>query len=186
MTLPNFNLNDLRLSQDFSNQVGVKKLLNTVHVRDKPDRHEWVRVHPDQTWRIATAILEFKEDREKFLVAPALHAELFGELVAMVLFTAITRQGVCFLWSVRLPSPDGRQDDWNRSKLEAAQHAMKRWVRVASNRPLGAYEVFEATGVLPEPEWPEEGFEHIFRVAFKDHFIESVEHPAIRRLRGEV
>ena len=62
---------------------------------------------------------------------------------------------------------------------------MTRWVRVASNRQLGAYEVFEATGSLPEPEWPAESFEHIFRVAFQDHYIESVEHPAVRRLRGE-
>jgi hypothetical protein len=59
-------------------------------------------------------------------------------------------------------------------------------VRVASNRHLGAYEVVYATGALPEPDWPAEGFEHIFRVAFKDQFIDSVDHPAIRRLRGEV
>jgi hypothetical protein len=61
-----------------------------------------------------------------------------------------------------------------------------RRVRVAANIHLGAYDLLEATGVLPEPEWPSEGFEHIVQVAFKDHFIDSVDHPAIRRLRGAV
>jgi len=180
-----FNLDELRLSQDFGGQVGIKKALLTVPVR-KPGRQDFVRVHPDPHWRIETAVLQFKDDRETFVVAPAVQPELFGELVPMVLFTAVTRQGVLFLWPVRLPGPDGRHDDWNRSALDAAQIGMSHWVRVASNRHLGAYEVFEATAALPEPEWPVEGFEHIVGLAFKDHFVDSVDHPAVRRLRGDV
>ena len=87
---------------------------------------------------------------------------------------------------VRLPGPDGRHDDWNRSALEGAQLAMERWVRVASNRLLGAYEIFEATAALSDPDWPTESFEKILEVAFKDHYIDSVDHPAVRRLRGEI
>jgi hypothetical protein len=180
-----FNLEELRLSQDFASQVGVKKALLTVPVR-KPGRQDFVRVHPDPTWRFETALLQFKDDREAFVVAPEMQHELSRELVATVLFTAVTRQGVCFLWPVRLPGPDGRHDEWNRSALDAAHLAMARWVRVASNRQLGAYEVFEAAGALPEPEWPAESFEQIFRVAFKDQYIDSVDHPAVRRLRGDV
>ena len=97
-TLPTiFNLEDLRLSQDFAGLVGVKKALVTVPVR-KPTRQDFVRVHSDPTWRFETALLQFKDDRETFVVAPGIQHELAGELVAMVLFTAITRQGVCFLW----------------------------------------------------------------------------------------
>lgn len=186
MTLPTkFSLEDLRLSQDFANEIGIRKARLTVPVR-KPGRQDFVRVHADSGWRLETAVLQFKDDRETFVVAPAVQPELFGELVPMVLFTAVTRQGVLFLWPVRLPGPDGRQDDWNRSALDAAQIGMARWVRVASNRHLGAYEVFEATAALPEPEWPVEGFEHIVGLAFKDHYIDSVDHPAVRRLRGAV
>lgn len=180
-----FNLEDLRLSQDFASQVGVKKALLTVPVR-KPSRQDFVRVRNDETWRLATAVLEFKDDRETFVVAPDVQRELPGELVPTMLFTAITRQGIVFIWPVRLPGPDGRHDEWNRSALEAAHLAMTNWVRVASNRSLGAYEVFQATAALPEPEWPEEGFEQVFGVAFKDHYIDSVDHPAVRRLRGDV
>ena len=179
-----FDFNALRLSQDFATQVGVKKALLTVPVR-KPHRQDFVRVHPDESWRFQTAVLAFKDDRaETYVVAPEVHHELPGELVPTLLFTAITRQGVVFLWPIRLPGPDGRHDEWNRSALDAARLAMAGWVRVASNRSLGAYEVFEATGTLPDPEWPKEGFEHVFRVAFRDHYIDSVDHPAVRRLRG--
>ena len=49
---------------------------------------------------------------------------------------------------------------------------------------LGAYDVFEATGELPEPEWPEKDFQSLIEIAFKDHFVRSLDHPVIRRLTG--
>ena len=38
--------------------------------------------------------------------------------------------------------------------------AMKTWIKVVANMALGAYEVFEATGSLPEPEWPDIKFKN--------------------------
>ena len=49
----------------------------------------------------------------------------------------------------------GKHNEWHRSAAEAAELAMKRWLRLTANMSLGAYEVFEATGDLPEPEWPD-------------------------------
>jgi hypothetical protein len=51
---------------------------------------------------------------------------------------------------------------------------------------LGANEVFLATGELPDPEWPEMSFTRILEVAFKGRYITDLDHPALRRLRGEV
>jgi hypothetical protein len=51
---------------------------------------------------------------------------------------------------------------------------------------LGAYEVFQATGELGEPEWPAEPLAALLRVAFKDRYIDALEHPVLRKLRGEV
>jgi hypothetical protein len=180
----NFDLAKLRLSQDFASKIGVKKALITVPVR-KPTRQEFVRVHPDETFRLNTAVLEIKEERETYLVEPSLWGELPGEVVPKCLFTAINRQGVVFLWAVKLPGEDGRQDEWNRSALEAAQMAMKRWIRVSANMSLGAYEVYEASADLPEPEWSEADFQKLIDVAFKDRYIKSFDHPIIKRLRGE-
>lgn len=64
---------------------------------------------------------------------------------------------------------------------------MQGWVRIAANMSLGAYEVFVAAGEnLPEPTWPEVDFQTLLRTAFKGHFIQSFDHPVLRRLRGEV
>lgn len=180
-----FDLSSLRLSQDFGAMVGVKKLITTVPVR-KPSKQEFVRVHPADNYQFSTAVIEIKEDRETFLVTPELWPELPGEIIAKLFLTGMTRQGVLFLWPIRLPNPDGRYDNWNRSALEAAELAKKKWVKVVSNMSLGGYEVFEATGELPEPEWPDLSFEKIMEVAFKDRYITEMNHPVIRRLNGDI
>jgi hypothetical protein len=179
-----FDLSRLRLSQNFAETIRIRKALLTVPVR-KPGRQDFIRVHPSADYRLETAVLELKEERETYLVDPNLWPELPGEIVPKVLFTVVNRQGVLTIWPVRLPGEDGRQDDWNRSALEAARVAEDRWVRVAANMSLGAYEVFEATAALPEPVWPELSFQEILRIAFKARFIDDRDHPVIRRLRGE-
>lgn len=178
-----FDLERLRLSQDFDSMVGVKKALLVVPVR-KPQRQEFIRVHPDETYRFDTIVLEFKEDRETYLVDPDLRADLPDGVTAKKLVTVINRQGVVSLWPIRLPGADGRIDPWNRSALEAAELATKQWVRVAANMGLGGYEVFVATGNLPEPEWPDVDFQTLLSIAFKDRFIRSLDHPILRRLSG--
>ncbi len=180
-----FDPSKLRLSQNFAATVGVKKVLNTVPVR-KPGRQDFIRVHPSEDYRLETAVLELKEERETYLVDQSLWPELPSELTPKVLFTTVNRQGVLALWPVRMPGEDGRLDEWNASALEAAEMARKRWVRVVANMSLGAYEVYEATGDLPDPDWPEMAFSEILKVAFKGHYIAEIDHPVIRRLRGEL
>jgi hypothetical protein len=58
---------------------------------------------------------------------------------------------------------------------------------MVSNRQLGAYDVFEASGEIPDPKWPEEAFADILKLAFgSSNTIESLDHPALRKLRGEL
>ena len=179
------DLDNLRLPQDYAASLGVKKALLTVPV-NKPQRQSFVRVHPDPEYRCDTMLLEAKEDRESYLVAPELWAELPGELAPKTLFTAITRQGVVLLWPIRLPGEDGRLDEWSRSAREAAELAMAQWVRVAGNQSLGAYEVFAAQGELADPTWPEHSFHELLKIAFKDRQIEDLEHPLVHQLLGRV
>jgi hypothetical protein len=181
-----FDPESLRLSQDFAASLGVKKALLTVPVR-KPDKSWFLRVHQDPAFRLQTAVIELKEDREVYLVAPSLWPELATEptLKPQLLATACNTQGVVFLWPVNLPRPDGRRDEWSRSALEAITLATKGWVRIAANMSLGAYEVFTANGQLAEPTWPEVPLRELLRIAFKDRFVNSLDHPVLRRLRGE-
>lgn len=180
-----FDPTELRLSQDFAEGLEVKKEIITVPVR-RPNRQDFVRVHPSDDYRLATAVLELKEERETYLIAPALRAELVTELIPKMLITAINRQGVLTLWPIRLPGVDGRIDEWNASALEAADMARESWIRVVANMSLGSYEVFQANGDLPGPPWPDISFAKILEVAFKGRYITDLDHPVIRRLRGEL
>jgi len=179
-----FDLENLRLSQNFRELVGVKKLLITVPVR-KPGKQDFFRVRPGEDWRLETMVLEIKEDRETYLVAPELWPELPGELVPKVLLITINRQGVIAIWPVRLPGEDGRQDNWSRSALEAADLGRRNWIRLVANMSLGGYEIYQATrDDLPEPIWPDLSFQEILKIAFQDRFIQTLDHSAIRRLKG--
>jgi hypothetical protein len=179
-----FDPANLRLSQNYGASAGVKKLTTTIPVR-KPGKQDFVRVHPDSNYHIETAVLEFKEEQETFLVAPELWDGLLGELTPKALFTTINRQKILSLWPIRLPEEDGRINSWSESAMEAATLAQKQWVRLSSNQSLSAYDVYEATGEIPEPEWPELDLGQILEIAFKGRFIKDPEHPALKRLRGE-
>lgn len=185
VTTDPFDVSTLRLGQDFAASIGVRKELTTVPVR-RPDRQWFIQVHPDPAMRLETAVLETTEDRETYLVAPNLRMELAGEIVAKILLTTITKQGHLFLWPIRLPDALGKLDQWNQSAMAAAQLAEKQWVRVAANRTLGAYETYVATGDLPPPEWSQKTLPELLRLAFKERYIDTMEHVIVRQLRGQV
>jgi hypothetical protein len=181
---PFADLENLRLPQAFVETAGVKKLLKTVPVR-KPGSQDFVRTHPE--FRLSpAALIELKDDREIYLVAPNMVPDLGTEYFAATLYLACTRQGVAFLWPVRLPTPEGKYLEWHRSAAEAAEAATSKWIRIVANMGLGAYEIFEAaSNQIPSPAWPEASFEEIIKVAFRDRLIDRVDHPVVKRLRGE-
>ena len=179
-----FDPEALRLDQSFVESSGVKKLLTTVPVR-KPNNQDFVRVHEGEAYRLTSAIIELKDDREVYLVLPLVAHQLPGEVSPVTLYTGINRQGVVFLWPVKLPSSDGRQNEWHRSAREAAERAMIRWLRIKADMALGAYAMYEASSTIPEPIWPDYTFKQLLQIGFRDRLVDSVDHPVIKRLRGE-
>lgn len=151
----------------------------------KPNPQDFVRVHPSPEYRENFPVIELKDEREEYIATGELLPELIGEFVNKTLFTAINRQGVVFLWPVRLPDPQGRQMEWWRSMREAAELAMKQWIRTKASMSLGAYEIWTAISTMSEPEWPDVSFQDLIRLAFRDRLITSLDHPVIKRLRGQ-
>jgi hypothetical protein len=180
-----FDLDNLRLSQSFTETAGVRKLLKTVPVH-KPSPQDFVRVHPSPEFRDNFPVIELKDEREEYVITVGLVPELVGEFVSKTLFTAINRQGVVFLWPVRLPDPEGKQMEWWRSMREAAELAMTQWLRTKANMNLGAYEMYVAESTMSEPVWPEATYQELIKLAFRDRLISSLDHPVIKRLRGLV
>jgi hypothetical protein len=181
-----FNPKRLRLSQRFAQGMDVKRALATVPVR-KPSPQEFFRVHPDEDWRLDTAVIDIKADREVYLVAPEIWPLFPNECKPRTLYTTIDRRNVLTLWPVRLPDENGRLDDWNRSAHEAAELAIEKWVRLSADMALGAYRIDVAMGTFPDPVWPSDvGFADLLKIAFKGKMIEDLDHPVLRRLRGEI
>jgi hypothetical protein len=177
------NLDALRLSQDMASVTGTREILAHVAVR-KPNRTEFVRVHPDPQMTLLTAVFTDKEERETFIVAPAMREALLGEIRPVLLMTAITRQGVLFVWPVPLPDESGRRNAWSETAREGSELAKSAWVRLAADMSLGAYRLYQAEGALSEPTWPDKTLSDLLEIAFRGRIIDSEDHPVVRRLRG--
>ena len=172
------------MTPEFVEQYGVKKLLTTVPV-GKPNPQEYIRVHPGADFRDTFATLEWKEDAEFYLLTPAMVRELPGEYINVMLYAAINRQKVIRLIPVKLPGSDGRVLEAHRSLHEAVERAMTRWTRMKWNRSLGAYDIFEASPSIPQPEWPEDlSFQALLKSGCADKLISNLDHPLIAKLRG--
>ena len=179
-----FDLASLRLNPSFVETAGVKKLLTTVPAR-KPSPQDFVRVHPSPDYRENFAMIDLKDDREDYLVRPEILPNLAGEVVYKTIFTATNRQGVVFLWPIRLPAPDQRKSEWPRSARNAAEKAMDKWVRVKANMSLGAYEIIVGEKIVAEPVWPELSYQELVRIAYRDRMIATLDHAVVKRLRGQ-
>jgi hypothetical protein len=179
-----FNLESLRLNPSFTETAGVKKLRTTVPAR-RPSPQDFVRVHPDPAYRENFGMIELRDDREDYIVAPGLVRLLPGEVIFKTIYTAINRQGVVSLWPVRLPSPDDKQNAWWTSAREAAEMGMTKWLRMRANMSLGAYEITVAESEIPDPDWSEvEPFQGLLRIAYRGRLVTDLDHPVVKRLRG--
>lgn len=183
---PFADLDRLRLSQDYASLTDVKPVLTTIAVR-KPHKQEFIRVRPGEEWRFETGTFTDKEVRETYLIEPRLWSALPGEVQPTVLLVTISRNSpVPFLWPCVLPGPDGRPNRWHESALEASRLAESEWLKVMSDLPAGCYVPHVASGNLPEPEWPDITLSELLRLAFRDRFIRDIDHPVLKRMRGEI
>lgn len=183
-----FDLNKLRITTDFDSEIELERVISTVPVR-KPGKEHFIRTHPGSDYRVTVGLIELKEEGTTYLVVDqALREKLLSEptYVEKTLVTAMTANGILFLWPLRGPGRDGRLDAWSLSAIEAAKRAEREWVRVIANMTLGAYNIVIGRGIHKEPVWPQLTLGELIRVAFQDKFINHLDHPVLKSLRGEV
>jgi hypothetical protein len=161
--------------------TAAERVLGTVAVR-KPKKQEFVRTHP--TYQQTASLLEY--EREFYLVDRAVRPLLAVETKPVVLYTCMTRTNVLFLWPVRLPGEDGRNNSWWDSAHEAAKLAKDQWVRVVASSDAAAYELSICQVEVPEPSWPEKSFRDILSIAFKNYLITDLDHMIVKRLQGRL
>jgi hypothetical protein len=178
-----------RLHQNYGVMVGMEQHFHTITV-DKPPSEVWFRVHPDtndhgEEMFFDTYLLHIKNgpDRGVYQVSSLLRPLLSGEKIFKPtrLVLCIDRQGELRFWPLRLPGPDGREDDWMSSALAIAEQAKTRWVRLVAGG--NGYKSMTTTAELPDPSWPLQSFDDLLEIAFKKRRIASESDPVLQRLR---
>jgi hypothetical protein len=177
--MENFDFNTLRLPQDFDAHVGARPVLTSIEVR-RPKGTEWVRTHPSPDFQRRLGLVEVPAGL--YVIHQDLAPVLGGIVKPRLLVAATTNNNVPILWPLREPAPDGRTDAYMTSENLAAARARNHWVRIVSNQHARAYDVFEATAQMPEPEWPELDFNAWLQLAFSGRVIASLDHPLMRSL----
>jgi hypothetical protein len=181
-----FDPSTYKVAQNLAAATGVRKHLTELAVRT-PDKSWWVRCHPDPKYSLSTWVLELKDEGEQYLVLPSLFPALMGEATfkPKTLYLAVTMQGKPFLWSVRRPADATKEPDrWMRAPLEAVRLAKHKWTRITWNEVTRQHDVATCESAV-EPEWPDLPLRDLLELAFQDYIIKSLDHPVLRRLRGE-
>ena len=152
----------------------------------KPDKTKFFRVRDGEAWTFRVFIYEDKGAKELYIVLPFVQP-LLGSLARPAqLYAAIDRTDNPFLIPVTLPSEDGKWNSWPDSLTQGVEMAKDYWVRVVSNMSLSAYDINQATALLPDPVWPATTMEELVKVAFRGKIIDTPDHPVIRALQGAV
>jgi hypothetical protein len=179
------DLKSLRLPANYGATLGVKKLLTNVQV-GKPKKPQFFRTHASDDMTFPAMILENKESRESYVVVPAVAQEISELVRPVMLHTAIDRQNNVSLIPVPMPGEDGTRNPWHESLAQAVEHAKLKWIRITANMHAGGYDVYEAEGELPEPEWPAYDIDALVQVAFRGKIITTLDHPVVQSLLGKI
>jgi hypothetical protein len=179
------DLKSLRLPANYGATLGVKKLLTNVLV-GKPKKPQFFRTHISDEMTFPGMILENKEARESYVVVPDAAQEISELVRPVMLHAAIDRQNNVSLIPVPLPGEDGTRNPWHESLAQAVEHAKLKWIRITANMHAGGYDVYEAEGELPEPEWPAHDIDALVQVAFRGKIITSLDHPFVQSLLGKI
>ena len=178
------SLNTLRVSQDFAKLSGVKTHRSSVEIR-KPNKQEFVRVRAGDEWQLHVAVINDEKEQKLWLITNDIASKMQEDVSFMLLRLAINRDGVSFLWPLKI-SRNGRFNSWNQSAMVAANKAVDYWVRLQSNLRTKQYEIKIATATDREPAWPEMTFEELIDSIPKDQVIDNFNHPFLKQLRGEL
>ncbi len=154
----------------------------TIPVR-KPGRRNFIRVHPDEEYRLYDVPVIEDEKKEVHILSAELEVpeDLERFVSRQNLLTCITHKGTLFLWPYK-----NSTNDWSKSASRIARRAVVEWVRLIPDMEANGYRVETAPAELRavQPTWPKMTFEEILNTAFEDKCIDSLDHPVIRSLRG--
>jgi hypothetical protein len=149
----------------------------------KPNKKQFVRSHPSAEYRTdAMPTITEELTGEVYLLDADLDlpADIENKIDLLNLVTSITTDGSVFLWCYKLST-----NSWSDSARIAIRAASKQWVRVIADRSSNGYMLEYPVVAPPDPVWPPQSFTEILETAFGSRHIDSLQHPLVRKLRGD-
>jgi hypothetical protein len=158
-----------------------------ISVGKAPTKNEFFRTHADFRPVIPIVDLEVGMEKQFFAVADNMVEPLEGIGISVTLHTlylTVTSAGAVRIIPIRHANAEGELNEYHRTKEIGLRDAIKRWVRLYTDRANHCYKVFPAPeGRFPDPIWPEISHAKIFRLGFRDkgHLIDNTEHATFRK-----
>lgn len=185
-----FDFGSLKVTE--TTPIITKRVVTSIPVRKPRPGIEFFRIRPEEEWHFNTYLLDLGgkgEGEGKYLLIPELYPDVIEtkKLKLVTFYTGITFGSQdLFLSDIALPASDGEDNEYNRTRRIAYNLAKEKWVKLQTDE--GSYSTVLAMSNLPEPVWPEEPINMIkaLEIAFKDKLIESIDHPVLKKIRGEL
>jgi hypothetical protein len=188
-----FNLDEMRAAaSQYSAEGGFqgKADVITVPVDCPPPSSEFIRVRDDDDYWIECMTLDYAPEggrKQTYFIDTGLMDSLPPEIKSEVkwsrLYTVMARKSrITSLWRIKVYDSGPGQLS-TRTALACAEKAKRLWIRVSWKDRIG-YEPFYAQGDFGEPQWTEHTFEELLDIAFRDTYIDSLDHAAICDLMG--
>lgn len=175
----------LSVDQDYLSQAGIKNEITHIPIA-KPHWQKFFRTHPDDSYHRTVNLYSDQINKQDYLVVPKLSFELAEITLRRTLFYIVTRQSEVMLMPVGVHEPLEEWNSYHATAYKAALMAKTEWVRMKADQSAQMYRISTAPSSLEEPEWPDLTLSEVLRIAFKDRVIESIEHPVLKALRGEI
>lgn len=148
-----------------------------------PGKMEFVRVMPDPAYHACVCILADTRSDTIYVVDPELRADLEGDVGTAEITVATNQDGEFFVWLAKLPPYEN--EPFGVTRMAALNQAKTTWTRLRVRADRKGYDAIPAAKSFPEPEWPAASFDELFQASFADRIIDSLDHPVVKRLRGE-
>jgi hypothetical protein len=181
--LAGFDLSDCFLSNPTDLSVAMERPIISVPAK-KPSSEQWFRVHPDSEMHVTGTLYDSKEFQGIYLVKPAALPFVSDQTKVMTLYLGVFRGNFPFFFPACVPNPV-RPNSWHQSAIQAIHLAQKAWVRILPNQSIGGYDVFQALGKIPDPEWPKLSVYELLEICFRGRIIDSPDHPIVQHLLGK-
>ncbi|APG24258.1 hypothetical protein [Syntrophotalea acetylenica] len=175
-----FDIASLRIGQQLAAKLAPAEKEITVGY---PGKLDFFRTPEGTDYRGTFLFMDDPRTRDGYLIHPGLEEELAGDAAMAEVGLAANQHGDQFVWVVKHPAYDG--EPYGESKLDALDRARTQWVRLRKRQDRQGYDVLTAQGTFPEPEWPDKPFDDILAAVFAGRIVTSLDHPIIKRLRGE-